>query len=211
MFGRIFESKFFEVIGKIVDVMLLSIYWLICCIPVFTIGPATTALYYTVHKVLYQNRGYTTKEFFHSFKDNFKQATLSWLIFLGIGTLCGADIYLTRAMLESGDKIGNLCIFFVILLIVEIAWVFYHFTYMARFSNGFKASFKLSGALMIVHLPKTLLLLLITGVFALVSYLVPVLFIFMPCIFMIIVHPLFESIFRKYMSEEDLENEQSYD
>lgn len=44
------DNIVFQMLGKLVDCVWVSILWVICCIPVFTIGASTTALYYTVHK-----------------------------------------------------------------------------------------------------------------------------------------------------------------
>lgn len=193
-------------IGKAVDVIILGIFFIICSIPVFTIGASLTALYYSVHKVIYQGRGYTT-EFFHSFKDNFKQSTLSWLIFLAVAAVLSGDIYITTNVLAPDDKLASIWIVFVVFLCIECIWVIYHFTYIARFENTFKQSFKVSGALAVLHFAYSLILLLITGFFALFAYLMPVFVIFIPALYMIAIHPVMEKVFRGYMSEEDLEIE----
>ena len=209
MLSRFFNSSLFDGLNKIVDVFLLGLYFIVCSIPIFTIGASFTALYYSVHKVIYQGRGYTT-EFFHSFKDNFKQATLSWLIFLAAGGILVGDIYITRVVIDSSEKISNMWVVFTIMLIFMIIWALYHFTYMARFENGFKATFKISGAIAVLHFAYSIIIALITAVFALFSYLLPVLFIFVPALYVVCVHPIFEKIYRQYMTDEDKAMEDSY-
>ena len=78
------DNIVFQILGKLVDCVWVSILWVICCIPVFTIGASTTALYYTVHKSIRGDRGYTTRTFFGAFRDNFKAATLPYLIWLAV-------------------------------------------------------------------------------------------------------------------------------
>ena len=46
------DNKFFQGLGKIIDVICLSAFWFFLCIPIVTAGAATTALYYTVNKVI---------------------------------------------------------------------------------------------------------------------------------------------------------------
>ena len=41
------ENDFWRLIEKLVDLFLLSVFWLVCSLPVFTLGPATAALYRT--------------------------------------------------------------------------------------------------------------------------------------------------------------------
>ena len=73
--GRFFNSRFFEGITKLTDILIIGFYFIVCSIPLFTIGASATALYYATNKCIYRGRGYTT-EFFHSFKENFKQSTV---------------------------------------------------------------------------------------------------------------------------------------
>ena len=75
--GNLFnmDNAFFSFISKVCDIMILSTVWILLCIPIITIGPASTALYYAVVKVVRRERGYLLREFFRSFKMNFKRGT----------------------------------------------------------------------------------------------------------------------------------------
>jgi len=79
------ESPIWRFMNKLVDMVLLTAIWIICCIPIFTIGAATTALYYVTMKMALDIEGYVFKDFFKAFKSNFKQATGIWLIMLTFG------------------------------------------------------------------------------------------------------------------------------
>ena len=39
------DGKFLETFNKITDLVTLNILWLLCCIPIITIGDSTSALY----------------------------------------------------------------------------------------------------------------------------------------------------------------------
>lgn len=80
--------RFFVKLGYI---WYLDILWLVTSLPIFTIGASTTALLYSSMK-LQMEEGYPTKNFFHSFKENFKQATGIWMIYLGVGALLALDL-----------------------------------------------------------------------------------------------------------------------
>ena len=47
------DNKFFRALNKLVDMVILSFCWIISCIPVFTIGAASTALYDTSRRVIH--------------------------------------------------------------------------------------------------------------------------------------------------------------
>ena len=61
------DNPFFSIMGKIFDMMVISVVYILICIPIITIGPATTALYYVVVKLIRRERGYVFSEFFKSF------------------------------------------------------------------------------------------------------------------------------------------------
>ena len=46
------DSPFMNVINKLSDIIIINLVYIFCCLPVFTIGAATTALYYTVYKII---------------------------------------------------------------------------------------------------------------------------------------------------------------
>ena len=45
------DSPFMIKLAKFADMVILSILWIVCCIPIFTIGPATAALYHVTLKL----------------------------------------------------------------------------------------------------------------------------------------------------------------
>ena len=74
------DNKFFRALNKLVDMVILRFCWVISCIPVFTIGAASTALYDTSRRVIHHDEGYVWRGYWHAFKVNFKQATKAWLV-----------------------------------------------------------------------------------------------------------------------------------
>ena len=90
--GRLFnlDSPLMSGLSKVADLIWLNILAFIFCIPVVTIGASITALNYVALKMVRNEDGYVTRAFFKSFKQNFKQATIIWLIMLLIfGVIIG--------------------------------------------------------------------------------------------------------------------------
>lgn len=205
------DNVFFQMLGKLVDCVWVSILWFICCIPVVTIGASSTALYYTVHKSVRGNRGYTTRTFFVAFKDNFKQASLSYLVWLVITLVLASDAYVTYQVLKNGSAMGAFFYFFLIMISVSIMWGCYLFSYIARFENTVKQSLKNAILLMIRHLPWSLLLLLIVLLSLFLIYIIPLLLAILPAMDVLFFDFILERLFRRYMSDEDLEREKEND
>ena len=87
-----YDNPFWRFIGKLCDVMILNVLWVLCSIPVVTMGASTTAVYYVTLKLVRDEDGYTFRSYFRSFKENFKQATAIWLLLLGTGIILLIDI-----------------------------------------------------------------------------------------------------------------------
>ena len=206
-----FDNKLFVALGKVVDCAILSVLWLVCCLPVITIGVSSTALYYTVHKSIRGNRGYTTKNFFHAFKDNFKPATLSWIVTLAVQIILAMDAYITWQVLQTGNNMGAFFHFFLILIAFSIGWVIYTFAYIARFENTVKITLKNAILMELRHLPWSLLIIILLLLAIFLTWLIPIFVFLMPACIVLIFDLILERIFRMYMSPEDLANEKEKD
>ena len=94
-----YENPIFSFLGKVIDLISLSLLWVILCLPVVTIGPATTALYYTVVKVIRKERSYLFREFFKSFKSNFKYGALATIIVIVLAAILLFDFNFSKLMM----------------------------------------------------------------------------------------------------------------
>lgn len=206
-----FDNKIFGALGKAVDCVILSVLWLVCCIPVITIGASSTALYYTVHKSIRGNRGYTTKNFFSAFKDNFKPATLSWIVAFVVQIVLSLDAYIMWQVLQTGNNMGAFFYFFLILIAFSIGWVVYTFAYIARFENTVKITLKNAVLMELRHLPWSLLIIILFLLAIFLTWLIPILVFLMPASIVLMFDLILERIFRMYMSPEDLANEKEND
>lgn len=203
-----FDNKLFQGLGKLVDCVALSMMWLAACIPIFTVGAATTALYYTVNKVIRHGRGYVWQEFWHAFRSNFKQATVIWLICLLLMAFMGGDCYIMLQYAKAGEPIGSLYVVFAIFLVLLFVWQGYLFPYIARFEIGTKQAFKNSALIAVANLPWSLLLLVLIAAVCFIAWLLPLAAMILPGVYMLIANLILERVFRKYMTEEDIAAEE---
>lgn len=196
-----------QTLSKLFDCICLAILWIICCVPIFTVGASTTALYYAYNKAIRQKRSYAFKEFFHGFKISFKQSTVVWLIVLLLYVVTIFDIMILRGV-SGFVGFAKIVLAFILAMIVLVTmWVTYVFPYMARFENHTKAVLKNSAIIMIANLPWSILLLVLFVISAGLFLLIPMFGMFAPALYVAFANLILERIFRKYMSEEDLESE----
>jgi Predicted integral membrane protein len=114
-----YESKFSQLLLKLCYACYLNLLWFVCSIPIFTIGASTTALYYASLKLVRGEENHIGRQFFHSFKENFKQATVLWLILLGIGLFLGADGYIVYHLRASST--GTAAVLWTLIMALLIA------------------------------------------------------------------------------------------
>lgn len=203
-----YDNKFSQGMNKLVNIFFISVLWLVWCVPIVTVGASTTAMYYTVNKVLRHNRSYVFKEFWSAFKSNFKQSTILWLILFAVGALMSVDAYIMKAFYEAGSEIGKMYVVFYILILFEIIYSIYIFANLARFENTNKQIVKNAAIMSIAHLPWSLLMLALLALVVFLDLLLPPLIIVLPAVYMWLCNLILEKIFRKYMSDESLLEEE---
>jgi uncharacterized membrane protein YesL len=205
--GNIFnmDNGFFTTLGKIVDIVLLSIVWFILCIPIITIGPATTALYYTTVKVIRRERGYLMREFFRSFKTNFKMGSLAGILIIAVFLV----LYFDRnfALTLEGTKGFVLLSVFNAMIVLLFIVTIYIFPILSRFKMKFLHLFKTSLFMSIKHLPTTIVLVVIVLIFGVGTYILPIVFLISPALCVLVCSLLLERVFKKYMPEKSDETE----
>ena len=135
------ESKLMLFFTKIAYSAYLNVLWFLCCLPIVTAGASTTALFYVTLKIAKDEEGNITKSFFRAFRQNFRKATIIWLILLAGGIVLALDGYVFYHMhFENMLWTIGTAVFFVVLAFYAII-LMYIFPLLARFENTIKAMF----------------------------------------------------------------------
>lgn len=141
-------------LSKLGDMICLNVMWLICCIPIVTIGASTTALYAVMLKLVKNEEGYIFRGFFKAFKSNFKQSTIIWLIILALSIVWTVDFRVAGMMPGMAGIV--LSAVFLALGFILLSVMIYIFPLTARYENDIKATFKNALILTVAKLPYTL-------------------------------------------------------
>lgn len=154
------NSRVMQGLAMVTNLVALNILWLLCCIPIFTAGAATTALYHTIFQFHTQQDDAVLRPFFRAFRANFKQATLFWLATLLLVCFVAFDVYY---LITYGR--GTAFLFLLIVLAVVLLGMQVHlFPLIARFDMTGGALVRTSASLVALHLPATLLVLVMNFV-----------------------------------------------
>lgn len=202
------DNPIWRFVGKFADLMLLNLLWVVCSIPIVTMGASTTAVYYVTLKLVRDEEGYIARSFFKSFKENFKQSTIIWLIMLVMTVVLVVDlrIYLSSGSLSTFNRV--LSILFFALSIIFVLVSLYIFPIQSKFINPIKRTFINAFFMSIRHLPYSILMLVSNiGLLYIAIFLVPqitmVLIIFGFPLFAFVNSYCFVRIFDKYVPKEE--------
>lgn len=198
------DNPLFSILSKVCDMLFVSIAFIFLCLPIITIGPAITALYYSVVKVIRRERGYIFREFFKSFKVNFKRAAIVGVILTIVFLVLGFDLIYAYGLTAPDSSSGSLLMgVFIGITFLVLSFSIYVFPILSRFDMTLKQLFKAATFMSMRHIHFTLIMIIVYGLGALA------IFFFFPFIFIapatiVLVHSLMiEIVFKKYMPESD--------
>jgi uncharacterized membrane protein YesL len=154
-----YNSPFGRFMNRLVDVIVLSLLTLLCCLPIITIGAALTALYYVLLKMVRDTDTSIVRTYFKGFKDNFFKSTILWVILAVILTVLYLDFYLLSNVAMDYADVVRIILLIISALLLMIAN--YIFPMQAQFENTVFGTIKYSFLVCMMNLPRSLLLLLI--------------------------------------------------
>ena len=91
------DNPVMQFLSKMFDLIVLNLIFILSCIPIITIGASISALYYVCLKMLRGEDPYIWQNFWKSFRQNFKQSTVVWLLFLAAVVILGMDFYIINS------------------------------------------------------------------------------------------------------------------
>lgn len=171
----IFDRPMWRFLGSLGDFFILTVFWVITSWPIVTIGASTTALFYVCFKLRAREEGKLWQMYMKSFKENFKQATFIWLLFVFIAldvfiigyTLCQRGVFQPSDFAMDGGK------YYTSLLIVGLVYLsimLYTAALLSMFRQTTAQCLTAAVGLAFGRLPSTLLFLVIIWALAMLTY-----------------------------------------
>lgn len=129
------DSALMRGLGKLADIMLLNLVFIATSLPVVTLGASLTALNFTAMRIGTGECVSVTADYFRSFRQNFRQATILALILLLIAAVLAAwYIVVTSGTFGGLGEIVMLGIWYVLAYSFATTSVFV-FPYLAHFTG----------------------------------------------------------------------------
>lgn len=158
-----------QFLSRVGEMMIANVLFLVCSLPIVTGGAALTALNRVMQNIAFGEDTGVVKPFFQAFRDNFRQATIGWLILLVFlagmgGNLLLAVSYLTgNALLVCKWVIGALSVW----ILSVGCW---YFQLLVRYDNTVRQHLTNGAILAVVKLPRTLCLAALALLPALIAF-----------------------------------------
>ena len=210
---NIFEegSPFQRFLNKMADLLILNLIALLMCLPIITAGASLTAMHYVLLKMVRGEEGYIVKSFFRSFKREFRQATVLWILYMALAALMASNLI----MILQGGGVYPLWLpsSILVVAVLELMFMIYTFAMLSRFDNSIYQTLINAVTLTFSELPRSLEMAVITLVpliaFFRASILLPFLVLFglsVPGYACAIVYdPIFKKIEKQIWEEENAE------
>ncbi len=156
-----YDGPVIEFFSKAGDMILLNVLWLICCIPVITIGPATIAANYVALKFVRNEGTSIIQMFFNSFRRNFRQGLGMGVVSLLAGTILGLDLWLIltgKIEFAPAARVVILSLLWLLAFLYMVVML-YVWAVMARFDNTVKKTVFHAFVLAIANIRTTVIML----------------------------------------------------
>ena len=152
--GSIFnpDSKFTHYTNKFSDLITLNLWFVLTSLPLVTIGASATAMHYVLLRIYRDELEYSiTKNYFRAFRENFRQATAIWIVYIVFGAVLFADLFFITnpGFLKIPVTIVS------ILLVLSLSWIF---VLQSRYANPVYATIRNAVVFSIMHPIDTVLM-----------------------------------------------------
>lgn len=201
---KLMKSRIWTMIGNSLDYFLLNFLWILCSIPIITIGASTTAVSYASLKLLTDGDGSAVQNFFHAFRSNLKQATLLWLVALAVFGILALDLSLCFRYSEVNPTLIALVwvMLFSFLLLASLA-LMYLFPLQCWFENTLWATIKHAVVLSVHHLGLSIVLAAVTVLIVFLAICIQGVILFVPGILAVVYGIFFRHLFKKYTTAQE--------
>lgn len=153
------EGTFMDCLTKATNLVVINLLWLLCCIPVITVGAATTAMHAMVLRMDDGGAGDMCRGYFRTFREKFLRSTVVWMGMLLFAVVVFAEGFYYVHGPEAGKWILLLPMVVNLFILFTAAYIF---PVLAYYQDDLKTAVKRAAFLSVAHLPYTICILMIS-------------------------------------------------
>lgn len=196
------DNWLWQSFSRLADYFLVSICWLICSIPLVTIGTASIALYDTVAHCIKGSEGGLVRRFFRTFKNELLRGCLLTILWTAVAFVLNMGYQILVQNSEGNTAVAVVSIVYFCALFIPLGCICWSIALESRFSASFGQMLKNSFAFTLAYLPQTFV---IVALFVLALNLClnfPFFVMAVPGVMAHLQSHCIEKVFQKYMPEE---------
>ena len=180
-----YDSKLIIMLEGVANTMLLNILFLICSVPVFTIGASFTALFSGCRAMM--NDEACFKAFFRSFRSGFKRATLAWLILLPVLAVLALTAHSVWVYMNAGQAFALFTLIVALFgLVLALALSIMTFLFYSRFECTLRQLLKNGLFMALAYFFRAVIIGLMNWAPVLMFFLLPYTFVQLSIIFIVL-------------------------
>lgn len=157
-----YEGYLNRLLTKVMYIVAANLLFVICSLPIFTIGASSCAMYAVLFRYLQGDEPDILRTFLKEFKNSFKQASLIWMGMLAAVVTLAFNYYLLYYMEGVWTEGIRIFLNFVLLMLV-ILWA-YVYPAMSYYKNSTWGYLQFAIRAAIANLPTTAVVILIQAV-----------------------------------------------
>ena len=198
-----YDGPFMTGLRKLVNYVFLGILWVVASIPIITFGASTTAMLFTAENSVRKDQPKMLSTFWNCFRNEFKQATILWLMAIVLIAPLALNAFLLWRM-----EMPN--VIFAVLFITVLfgfCWIQLWFGYLATFEDTVRTILGNTFRMTLMNFPWAVLMLglvvvsIVGAIFAF-FFAAPVLFL-IPGIYGMLASRIIRRIFKNFLPDED--------
>lgn len=148
------DSKFMIFCTRLVELTRINLLWLLCCLPLVTVGAATTAMISCIY-AFRAGEPCGSKVFFTAFRKCFGRATVLWLLIAFFAAMLALDYSIIAYLTFPGRMAVIVLIFFLLFALVLVSELI--FPLLSQFPGRIREMVVNAVLLSLANLPKMLL------------------------------------------------------
>lgn len=192
-----YGGAFTSICDKIFDTLTLGFLWILCSLPLITIGASSTALYYALVKTVRNNDGYAVKEFFRAFKRDFVKATVLWVITAALTLILHLNIGILLSKTSGYAGLFFICLYAFFAVFVAVM-ACYMFASLSRYEMNTGWFLKIGMYMTGRYFPTSLAIIVVFVTFGALVWQIPMLIFFVPGVVAYVLSEFLERVLKKH-------------
>ncbi len=191
------ESPVWRFFVKLIQIIYVSVIWIVFSLPVITAGASTAALFFVCLRLCKNEEGYIFRDFWKSFRREFKQATILWIVFLALGGFFLWDAWLMgQSQASFAPALRGVYLGALMLVLLVGSFVF---AVLSRYTNTLRGTVTNAALMMARHFPTTLCMAaILISVLAFALFVFPPVFVVAPGVIAYLDSLLLVRVFARY-------------